>query len=304
MTYLQFNEISSANTDKGQVTFRLQSVDHLPLLAQEESCHIIKQYFDFLDAALTTQGDGVDIVLLQDMLLEISELLRSGKSQLRADGYLRLLDRLTAIYAKGLRADDNRAFARTAANFADILESVSQFFQDYDYSQSVGLLLHYMDKLFNYHEEGWIEVLEHLLSMPDSIRIMQQLRSRHLEEIQNWVEEGVDNLFSIRSEQLELISDLEQTLDTLDTEIFERHRILLLKRGEAERRGIIELDHQREKLEIEALHTRCCAAYVEREAKLELVNLLDVNIREFAERLSEMRRSTLMKLVWSNPDLS
>lgn len=304
MNHLHIDGISTAGTDEGSVTFRLQSVDHLPVLAQEESCHIIKQYFDFLDAALTTQGASVNIDLLQEMLLEISRLLRSGKSQLQDDGYLRLLDRLTAIYTKGLRADDNRAFARTAANFADILESVSQYFQDYDYSQSVGLLLHYMDKLFNYREESWIEVLEHLLSMPDSIHIMQQLRSRHLEEIQNWVEEGVDNLFTIRNEQLELITNLEKTLEVLDEEIFERHQTLQLKQGEAMRRGILELDHAREKRSLAELNAKCCTVYMERESKLELIDLLDVNIKEFAERLSEMRRSTLMKLVWSNPDPS
>ena len=51
-------------------------------------------------------------------------------------------------------------------------------------------------------------------------------------------------------------------------------------------------------------HARCCTLYRERESKLELIDLLDLNIREFAERLSEMRRSTLMKLVWCNPALT
>jgi len=304
MTYLRFDEFTATGPDQGKAGFRLESIELLPVMAQEESCHIIKQYFDYLDNALTAPGESVDIDLLQEMLLEISELLRSGKSPLREDGYLRLLDRLTAIYAKGLRAENDRAFARTAANFADILESVSQSFQDYDYSQSVSLLLHYMDKLFNYREESWIEVLEHLLCMPDSIRIMQQLRSRHLEEIQNWVEEGVDNLFTIRNEQLDLISDLEQTLTSLDVEIIGRHEALLVERRRNAGQNVYRLEHERERREIERLHARCCTLYRERESKLELIDLLDLNIREFAERLSEMRRSTLMKLVWCNPALS
>lgn len=301
MTNLNFDEIPSAGPESGSAGFRLQRIELLPVMAEEESCHIIKQYFDYLDAALTTQGDGVDVILLQEMLLEISELLRSGKSPLREDGYLRLLDRLTAIYTKGLRADNDRAFARTAANFADILESVSQSFQDYDYSQSVSLLLHYMDKLFNYREESWIEVLEHLLCMPDSIRVMQQLRARYLDEIQCWVEEGVDNLFTIRNEQLELIAGMEQTLKSLDEEIVARHRALLDERSRNRRLGVYPLEHERERRELVSLHERCRILYRERESKLELVELLDLNIGEFAERLSVMRRSTLMKLVWRNP---
>jgi hypothetical protein len=302
MTYL--NEIPSTGNDSACAGFRLQSIELLPVMAQDESCHIIKQYFDFLDAALSTQGDRVDVILLQEMLLEISELLRSGKSPLQEDGYLRLLDRLTAIYTKGLRAENDRAFACTAANFADILESVSQSFQDYDYSQSVSLLLHYMDKLFNYREESWIEVLEHLLCMPDSIRVMQQLRARYLDEIQCWVEEGVDNLFTIRNEQLELIAGLEQTLKLLDDEIVTRHRVLLDERSRSRRQGIYRLEHERERREILRLHDRCRTLYRERESKLELIDLLDLNIEEFAERLSVMKRSTLMKLVWRNPALA
>lgn len=301
MTHLYSEGITSPSPHEGITTFRLQGIDLLPDLAQEQSCHIIKQYFDYLETALSGQVESVDVDLLQEMLLEISLLLRSGKSQLHDDGYLRLLDRLTAIYAKGLVVADDRAFARTAANFADILESVSQCYQDYDYSQSVCLLLHYMDKLFNYREESWIEVLEHLLSMPDSIHIMQQLRVRHLEEIQDWVEEGVDNLFTIRQEQLELIANLDRTLEALDSEILDSHRSLYFKRREAMQRGILELSHERERRNIELLHARCHALYAEREAKLEIIELLDINIKEFADRLTKMRRSTLMKLVWSNP---
>ncbi|MCU7843982.1 MAG: hypothetical protein KZQ93_09100 [Candidatus Thiodiazotropha sp. (ex Monitilora ramsayi)] len=291
------------NRDDGHAAFRLQGVDHLPVMAQEESCHILKQYFDFLENKLSDQVETADIGLLQEMLLEISLLLRSGKSPLQEDGYLRLLDRLNAIYAKGLKAENDWAFARTAAYFADILESISQCYQDYDYSHSVGLLLHYMDKLFNYQEESWIDVFEHLLSMPDSIHIMQQLKDQHLQEIQDWVEEGVDNLFTIRNEQVELLAILDQALDDLNTEIVSREQELLNRIQSENQKNIVEMSRELERREIGRLHEQAQAQMTERKTKLDIINLLDVNIQEFADRLTDIRRRALMKLVWHNPNM-
>lgn len=302
MTRSTIENFSMANQAEGHVAFRLQGVDHLPVMAQEESCHILKQYFDFLDSSLSSQEESADIGLLQEMLLEISLLLRSDKSPLRDDAYLRLLNRLTAIYAKGLKVENDWAFTSTAANFADILESISQRYQDYDYSHSVGLLLHYMDKLFNSQEESWIDVFEHLLSMPDSIRIMQQLKNQHLQEIQNWVEEGVDNLFTIRDEQFELIANLDKRTEDLEKKIVKREQVLLDVKQAADREGIAVLLHQQERREIESLNEKQLAHHAERKAKLEIIKLLDDNIQEFADRLTEIRRSTLIRLVWSNPD--
>ena len=287
---------------EGTTPFRISSVDQLPVLAQDESCRIIKQYFDYLESTLTQQDQTIDITQLQEMLSEISGFIRSGKSQIRADGYVRMLNRLTHIYAQGVRARDDRAFTGTAVNFADILKTVSQTYTGYDYSESVGLLLYYMNKLFNYREEGWIEVFEHLLSMPDSIRVMQMLKAQHLQEIQNWVEEGVDNLFAIWDEQLEVIDNLNTEIHQLDKEILQRRRALTHNKLTHPDPTVVSMSLSREKQSIEQLYTEKERIISEREAKLELADLLDDNIQEFTDRLTEIRRSTLIQLVWNNPD--
>jgi len=283
---------------EGSTAFRLRSTDPLPFMAQEEICPIIKQYFDFLENALTARAD-VDIALLREMLLEIANLLHSGKSLLREDGYLRMLNRLTGIYALGLKAENDSAFAGTAVRFAHIIETVSQSFHDYDYSHSVSLLLHYMDKLFQTGEESWMEIYEHLVCMPETLQVMQQLRLEHLDEIRRWIEEGVDNLYTLRDEQLDIIDNQEQSLRDLRRQI--RAGRFQLVHNPA-RQGVTDIGKARKLREIEQLDDRRLRLIEDRQAKLDIVELLDTNIREFSDRLARMRRSTLLKLVWTNPN--
>jgi hypothetical protein len=301
MTHRYFDDSSAATRNEGLMLFRLQGVDHLSTLAQEDACHIIKQYFDHLEDTLSDPHGTVDINQLQEMLLDLSLFLRSGKSEIRADGYLRLLNRLTDIYAKGLKVKDDRAFARTAANYADILESVSQNFQDYDYSQSISLLLHYMDKLFNYREESWLEVYEHLLCMPDTIHVLQQLKIDHLDEIKCWIEEGVDNLYTLWDEQLELIEIQTQAIQDLEAEITTLQERVEQATTHNALTNLVDLDCVRKKRELSRLQGTHEDLIAQRAFKREIVGLLEANIAEFADRLAQMRRSSLLHLVWENP---
>jgi hypothetical protein len=280
--------------------FRIGSIEQLPTLAQDESCRIIKQYFDYLEIALNQGNQAIEISQLREMLSEISKFIGSDKSQIQADGYVRMLNRLTHIYSQGLRTQDDKAFTGTAVNFADILNTVSQNYTGYDYSESVGLLLHYMNKLFNYREESWIQVFEHLLSMPDSIRVMQILKTQHLQEIQNWVEEGVDNLFALLDEQLEVIDNIDAEILQLDRELLQ-HRKTLLTQAKSFGIGVTPLSRIHVKRQIQGLYDKRAQLTTDREAKLELSDLLNDNILEFTCRLTEIRRSTLVQLVWSNP---
>ncbi|MBW9258167.1 MAG: hypothetical protein K1566_00990 [Candidatus Thiodiazotropha sp. (ex. Lucinisca nassula)] len=287
----------------GVTPFRINSIEQLPTLAQDESCHIIKQYFDYLESTLSNQESVVDVEQLREMLKEVSGFIRSNKSQLRADGYSRMLKRLNGIYAQGLRNNNDRAFTRTAVNFADILNTVSQSFPSYDYSESVGLLLHYMHKMFNYREEGWIEVFEHLISMSDSLEIMQLIKSQHLQEIQNWVEEGVDNLFALMDEQLEVIDNIDAEILLLDQELLQRRKAFNTDAKKTTNELVVPITRAREKQLIQELFDRRATLISERIGKLELADLLDENIQEFTDRLIEIRRSAMIQLVWSNPAL-
>ncbi|MCG7871912.1 MAG: hypothetical protein N0C81_06385 [Candidatus Thiodiazotropha lotti] len=295
-TYTQTQAVSN-----GVTPFRISSIEQLPTLAQDESCHIIKQYFDYLERTLSNQEAIVDVEQLRDMLNEVSGFIRSNKSQLRADGYSRMLKRLNSIYAQGLRNTNDRAFTRTAVNFADILNTVSQSFPSYDYSESVGLLLHYMHKMFNYREEGWIEVFEHLISMSDSLEIMQLIKTQHLQEIQNWVEEGVDNLFALMDEQLEVIDNIDADILLLDQELLQRRKAFSKQTRATQSELVIPISRARDKQLIQDLFDRRAQLITERIGKLELADLLDENIEEFTDRLIEIRRSAMIQLVWSNP---
>lgn len=295
------NQTSTQPTTDRVIPFRIGNVEQLPILAQDESCKIIKQYFDYLEETLTQEDGVVDIEQLREMLNEVSGFIRSNKSQIRADGYGRMLKRLNKIYSHGLRLEDNKAFTSTAVNFADILNSVSQNFTSYDYSESVGLLLHYMHKMFNYREEGWLEVFEHLLSMPDNIQIMQLLKTQHLQEIQNWVEEGVDNLFALLDEQLEVIDNIDAEILQLDQELLQRRKSLTVRTTDPTTNVVIPLSRIREKHLIQELFDKRNQLMIERVAKLELTELLDENIQEFTDRLTEIRRSALIHLAWDNP---
>ena len=280
--------------------FRISSVERLPVMAQEESCKIIKQYFDYLESMLGRKHNEIDIVQLREILTEISGFIRSEKSQIEDDGYMRMLNRLTTIYAKGIQLEDDKAFTGTAVNFADIMNTVSQSYAGYDYSESVGLMLHYMDRLFNDREESWLEVFEHIIAMPDS-HVLQMLKEQHLQEIKNWVEEGVDNLFAIWDEQLDVISNLSNDIYQLDKQILQVSKQLRINLIRASAANIIYLKNIYLRQELEQLRQKRVELDMAREGKLELVNLLDENIHEFGDRLTEIRRSTQVQLVWNMP---
>jgi hypothetical protein len=278
--------------------FRVESIDHLPVLAQDESCRIVKQYFDFLEYSLTHRAEPTDISELREMLVEISKFIRSEKTEIRADGYLRMLKRLTHIYAQGVNARNDQAFAGTAVNFADIINVLSHSYPGYDYSESVGLLLYYMNRLFNYREEGWIDLYEQLLLMPDTTRVMRMLRVQHMQEIQDWIEEGVDNLFTIWDEQLEVVEQLNSEILELDRAIIQGRKAQFIDRFD-DHPNVTSLSKHRQRQDIAQTHMEREKLIEERDAKLELADLLSENIQEFTDRLTDIRRSATIQLIWS-----
>jgi hypothetical protein len=279
--------------------FRIGAVERLPVMTQDEACKVIKGYFDYLESMLGRKHSDLEVAQLREILTEISGFIRSDKSQIKDDGYVRMLNRLTRIYAKGIQLEDDKAFIGTAVNFADIMHTVSESYTGYDYTKPVGLLFHYMDKLFNDREESWLEVFQHINSISDA-QALQMLQEQHLQEIKNWVEEGVDNLFAIWDEQLDVINNLSNEIYLLDKQILLTSRDL---RKNLNRRGytnIIYLEDIRLRLELGRLREKRSELDCAREGKLELIALLDENIQEFGDRLTEIRRSALIQLACDN----
>ncbi|MEW8026664.1 MAG: hypothetical protein AB2793_14635 [Candidatus Thiodiazotropha sp.] len=279
--------------------FRISCVERLPVMAQEESCKIIKQYFDYLESMLGRKHSDPDVDKVRELLTEISGFIRSEKSQIEDDGYMRMLNRLTTIYAKGIQLEDDKAFIGTAVNFADIMNTVSKSYAGYDYTEPVSLMLHYMDKLFNDREESWLEVFQYIISMSDS-HVLRMLKEQHLQEIKNWVEEGVDNLFAIWDEQLDVINNLSNEIHQLDKQILLTSRELRMNMSQVIEPNVIYFRDILLRKELDQLRQKRLELDTARTGKIELSALLDENIHEFGERLTEIRRSTQIQLAWNN----
>jgi hypothetical protein len=136
--------------------------------------------------------------------------------------------------------------------------------------------------------------------MPASTRIIPVLKEQHLQEIQNWVEEGVDNLFAIWEEQLEVIHNLSEEIYQMDKQILKTSRQLRRKTSRLPVANVVYLEDIRSRHQLDQLRNKRMELDAVRDGKLELSSLLDDNIQEFGNRLTEIRRSTQVQLAWSN----
>jgi hypothetical protein len=265
--------------------------------AQEKSCNVLKEYFDYIELALFTHSQLVDVTEMRAVLLEVSAFIQSARSQLLSDGYNRLLNRLIHIYAKGLHDPENQAYKATAADYADILHVVSQAHQGYDYSESVGQLLFYMDQLFKNRENSWIQVFDRLLKLSDSNQLTRELISQHLQEIQGWVEEGVENLFQLRDDQQQLIKELDQEIQQLEIEIQQKQDHFDTPSHVHKGKNVVDIRRPLRHREIQLLNDDLDVLRGERKSKEQVISLLDENISEFEEKLGHTRRRYLIHSV-------
>ncbi|MFI0460301.1 MAG: hypothetical protein ACH254_22175, partial [Candidatus Thiodiazotropha endolucinida] len=142
-------------------------------------------------------------------------------------------------------------------------------------------------------------VFEYIISMSDS-HVLRMLKEQHLQEIQNWVEEGVDNLFAIWDEQLDVINNLSNEIYLLDKQILLTSRELRKNMSQVIAPNVIYLRDIHLRKELDQLQEKRQELVTARTGKIELSALLDENIHEFGERLTEIRRSTQIQLAWSN----
>ncbi|MEJ1298205.1 MAG: hypothetical protein RPU64_06965 [Candidatus Sedimenticola sp. (ex Thyasira tokunagai)] len=268
----------------------------------QKSRQILADYLAYLERELSVENVLINVGQVQEMLLEVSCIIRSGRANIAPQEYRIILKRLTAIYAEGFIAHGTKdAFSITAVDYADVIEAISGAFPDFDYSEAVGQLLYYMNRLFTLRKSGWMTVYEHIISMPDSIKAIQLLKEEYFLEIQKWAEEGVDNLFQIRK-------DLAQRMDTLDQEVAEigikikriEDRLESRRYSSKSRRGavIFDLAAEREKKEINLLIDERDQRRDESEGKEQIIELIESNIREFEIKLKETRRAYFVRLVY------
>ncbi|MEN8176985.1 MAG: hypothetical protein ABFS39_00005 [Pseudomonadota bacterium] len=285
------NTYFEANTESmGMLTLKIREGS---LHNRDRACGALKHHFDDLESLLTRKREIRDIDQPKEILIEISQFLQSKDNQILDDGYTCLLDRLTQIYTQGLEHQDDQVFADTAANYAGVIQVVSQTHFAYDYSEVIGQLLHYMNQLYKNREKSWLRIFKYLLSMPDSIQGIQVLKERHLNEIQQWIEEGVDNLFELRDDQIQLFS--EKIAELARAEEGVEHKLKEMD---------VDLDHQvlpitwlKDKAELKALIEQRDLLIDDLENKQKLVDLLEQNMQEFEEILLTTRRAYLIHSV-------
>ncbi len=264
---------------------------------------VLDDYLDYLELELSNHHSVIKISQVQEMLLEISCIIRSGKTTVDAAVYARVLKRLTRIYAQGLSQRKKDAFSLTAGDYAEVIEVISAELPGYDYREVVGQLLNYMNHLYRLKKTGWITVYEHIRSMPHSIEALQVLKEARFLEIQKWVEEGVHNLFGIQSDIQKRIDQLEHEAADLQNVVeHEQHQLAIeLKRGKVSADSkVASLYQERKRREITALCEKRDQIISERRGEEQIIQLIESNIHEFEFKLKEARRNYLVRLVHSS----
>ncbi|MCP3867175.1 MAG: hypothetical protein GY703_03590 [Gammaproteobacteria bacterium] len=279
----------------------LQSfVDSNSPMTPECSLLILNEYTDCLERELSCAGSAADVGKVQEMLLELSQFVRSDNARIIPHEYGRLLERLTDIYAHGFGSAEQGAFFRTAADYADVVDAISGQHPACDYSEAVGQLLYYMGELFELRKGSWITIYEHLQSMSNSVKEVQSLKQEYLLEIQRWAEEGVANLFGIRKDRLEKFRRLEIVTQEVDAEIEEKRHSMKANRlhwQSLHGSEVISLDGWVLKKEIEWLLQERQQLVSEQEGNRDLIELIESNILEFQGKLKEVRRKYLIRPV-------
>lgn len=260
------------------------------LRSQDKPCGDLKTYFDDLEFSLSSNRKAKNRNQPKEILTEITHYLQSQDNKILDDGYTCLLDRLTQIYTQGLDSKDNQAFAETAVNYADVIQLISQTHLSYDYSEVIGQLLHYMNLLYKNREKGWLHIYEHILKIPSSIKGIRYLKDHHLNHIQNWIEEGVDNIFELRDDQMQLYSEKIADLAVVEEQLEFKQREMYANRDPR----VLPFTWLKDKAELVSLIDKRDLMILELENREMLVDLLEQNIQEFETILHTARRTYLI----------
>ncbi len=254
---------------------------------------VLDDYLDCLEFQLFARQPNISQI--QEMLLELACMIRNC-ANLQADDYPRFLERLTSLYARGVAQGRVEALTQTAADYADVIEAASRAYPDFDYSAALGQLLCYMGQLYHTRRGSWQTIYDHIASMPESLAAVRYLNETFFNEIRQWAEEGVGNLFQIRRDTQERANELERTVARLTAQAGQLRRRRRATQGDPR---VIPLGDARTLREIRETESRLQFARHELGIKQELVALIDQNIDEFEEKLGRVRRTYTLRLIHS-----
>ncbi len=261
---------------------------------------ILQDYLSYLEHITLSSSPVHNAGEIQEILLEISWIIRSCNKGIPTEVQSGILERLNKMYSKGVGARDSLTFSCTAPDYAEVVEAISKNHPEFDYSEAIGQLLYYLNILYKDRKGSWKTVYDHLLSMSDSVATVKMLKETHLQYVHRWVEEGVQNLFDIRRDLQQRIRDLEQEV-CRSTVLIEQQTASLNRQLESwpftAESNVSCLDNARRKRALNLLLQRRDDLAAEQQDKAQVAELIDSNICEFELSLKEVRREFFMRQV-------
>ena len=255
---------------------------------------ILNAYLEYLQSQLLGGEADMDIGQVQEMLLEIASVVQAGQVKDRKQEFGRFISGLVGIYRSGLLEQGSDRFHHTVGDYAELLKSISRELPEHDYDEALQQLFLYMNRMFELQQKEWVDILNSIVSMPETVGLAQLRKCECFPQIREWVEGGVQNLFQIRSDLLAMVRKLEmrerlveQQMTRLQNSYQNRHgegNLLHLKQGKMARALVL-------------LRRKLVAIQGEGAEKRDLVGVVDSNIQEFQYLMAAARRSFFMRVV-------
>lgn len=196
---------------------------------------ILKAYLGYLQFQRLNNKGSVNIGRVQEMLLEVASLVRAGKLRDRGSELGCFVDGLVHIYRNCFVERDRSGFLRTVVDYADLIDAISREFSSHDHAGAVEQLFLYMNRMFECRHKDWVEVFKYIISMPETVALVQHLKQECFPEITEGVESGVHNLFQIHTDQVAIVQKLEMRERLLEQQMvrlqrsYQNHRMAGLR---------------------------------------------------------------------------
>ncbi len=255
---------------------------------------ILNVYLQFLQSQLLGSSECMDIGKIREMLLEITDLVRAGKVKDRGEEFGRFFDGLANIYSFDTMQSGGDGFQHSVGDYAELLESVSSEFPAYNYDTALQQVFLYMNRMFEHQQNGWVEVLETIAAMPESIGMVHILKQECFPEIMEWVEGGVHNLFQIHGDLSAMTRKLEMR-ERLVEQQMARFRSAYLTRQVAE--NLVDVKQGKKARAMALLRRKLVDIQHEVAEKRGLIKLVESNIQEFQDLMATARRAFFIRLV-------
>jgi|SaaInl4_150m_RNA_FD_contig_21_114405_length_1059_multi_8_in_0_out_0_1 hypothetical protein len=255
---------------------------------------ILDAYLAYLQSQLVSAKGDMNTGQVCEMLLEVASVVRDGKFRGRDAEFGGFINGLVTIYSNSFVDQESEGLRHTLGDYAELLETISREFPEHDYDPALQQLFLYMNRMFESEHKGWAEVLESIVSMPDTIGLVRLLKQECLPQIREWVEGGVKNLFQIRSDLTAMVRKLDMRRQLVEQEMARLEHSYREQHGEG---NLIGLSQGRMARAMTLLRRKLVSIQQEMEDKGGLVDLVDSNIQEFQDLMASARRAFFMQLV-------